>query len=426
MKIPSVKGFRDILPGEAERWADLEARAREVFARYNYREIRLPIVERTELFRRSIGETTDIVEKEMYTFADRDDTSLTLRPEGTASVARAYVEHSLHLSEAVSKLYYFGPMFRRERPQKGRLRQFSQIGGEVLGRDDPAADAEVLLLLYDLVLSFGIDGAEVQVNSLGCRVCRLPYRKLLVEWGRSQEAHLCADCRRRVDRNPLRLLDCKQQRCVEIRSTAPRMVDYYCDGCREHFERVLELLAAEEIGPRIQPYMVRGLDYYCRTAFEVVARGLGAQNAIGAGGRYDGLVHDLGGPDIPGVGFALGMERMAIALAERELGAEGQLEFLIAALGSAAESAAVALAHRLRRDGARVEVEGGGRSLKSQMRRADKLGAACVLIIGDDEIASGTVTVRDMRARKDYPQAVKLAASAAELRAAVGSPARLE
>lgn len=422
MKIPSVKGFHDVLPGECARWATLEARARQTFDRYHFGEIRIPVVERTDLFRRSIGETTDIVEKEMYTFEDRDATSLTLRPEGTASVVRAYVEHALHVAEPVSKLYYMGPMFRRERPQKGRLRQFSQIGAEVLGRDDAAADAEVLLLLYDLLAAFEIDDAEVQINSLGCRDCRPPYREALVAWGRGHEGQLCADCRRRIEQNPLRLLDCKQPGCRAIRDTAPRMIDRYCDPCRMHFDQVRRLLDAEGIRPPLSPYMVRGLDYYCRTAFEIVAPGLGAQNAIGGGGRYDGLVRDLGGPDVAGVGFALGFERLVLALGDREA-SQAELEFFVAPLGESAEVAALRIAHRLRGEGARVEVESGGKSLKSQMRRAGKLGARFVLILGDDEMSSQEMTIRDMQERQDYKQAVSFRTSLADLRAILANRA---
>ena len=418
MKVPSVKGFHDVLPGASGRWSALEATARRVFDQYNFDEIRIPIVERAELFRRSVGETSDIVEKEMYAFEDRDGTPLTLRPEGTASVVRAYVEHAMHAAEPVAKLYYFGPMFRRERPQKGRLRQFSQIGAELIGRDDPAADAEVLLLLYDLLRDLGVEGAEVQINSLGDLTCRPAYRDALVAWGRAHAGELCADCLRRLDQNPLRLLDCKQPGCAAIRDTAPRMVEHYCDACRAHFERVLELLAAHGVRPRLQPYMVRGLDYYCRTAFEVVAQGLGAQNALGGGGRYDGLVKDLGGPDIAGVGFALGVERLAIVLGG-EQDAALPPEFVVAPLGAVAEVAAMRLAHRLRRAGVRVDVEPGGRSLKSQMRHAGKLGARYVVLLGEDELASGRMTVRDMAERRDLRQVAALDGSAEELRAAL-------
>jgi histidyl-tRNA synthetase len=421
MKVPSVKGFHDILPGESERWSGLETTARGVFGQYNFHEIRIPIVERAELFRRSVGETSDIVEKEMYAFDDRDGTPLTLRPEGTASVVRAYVEHGMHVSEPVAKLYYFGPMFRRERPQKGRLRQFSQIGAELLGRDDPAADAEVLLLLHDLLRDFGVTGAEGNINTLGDRTCRPAYRDALVAWGKAHVAELCPDCVRRLDQNPLRLLDCKQPGCAAIRDTAPRMVDHTCEPCTTHFARVLALLDAHGVRPRLAPYMVRGLDYYCRTAFEVTAEGLGAQNALGGGGRYDGLVKDLGGPDVAGVGFALGVERLGIVLGGET--AAVVPEFVIAPLGAGAEIAAARLAHRLRRAGVRVEVEPGERSLKSQMRHAGKLGARYVVLLGEDELASGRVTVRDMAERRDLRQVAALDGSAEELRAALRSQA---
>ena len=421
MKVPSVKGFHDVLPGESGRWAGLESAARRVFEQYNFHEIRIPIVERAELFRRSVGETSDIVEKEMYAFDDRDGTPLTLRPEGTASVVRAYVEHAMHASEPVAKLYYFGPMFRRERPQKGRLRQFSQIGAELLGRDDPAADAEVLLLLHDLLRDLGVEHAVVNINSLGDRECRPAYREALVAWGRSHAAELCADCQRRLDQNPMRLLDCKAPGCIAIRDSAPKMIDHLCAPCRSHFDRVLALLDAHGVRPTLQPYMVRGLDYYCRTAFEVVAQGLGAQNALGGGGRYDGLVKDLGGPDVAGVGFALGVERLAIVLGDQPVA--DVPEFVIAPLGVAAEIAAAQLAHRLRRAGARVEVEPGERSLKSQMRHAGKLGARYVVLLGEDELASGRVTVRDMAERRDLRQVAALDGSAEELRAALDNRA---
>lgn len=417
MKVPSVKGFHDVLPGESGRWAKLEGTARRVFEQYNFDEIRIPIVERAELFRRSVGETSDIVEKEMYAFEDRDGTPLTLRPEGTASVVRAYVEHGLRATEAVSKLCYFGPMFRRERPQKGRLRQFSQIGAELIGRDDPAADAEVLLLLYALLDEFRIGHAVVNINSLGDRQCRPAYRDALVAWGRARVADLCPDCVRRLEQNPMRLLDCKQPGCLAMRDSAPKMVDHLCADCRVHFDRVLELLAAHQVAPTLQPYMVRGLDYYCRTAFEVVADGLGAQNALGGGGRYDGLVKDLGGPDVAGVGFALGVERLAIVLGDQA--ARDVPDFFIAPLGAQAEIPAALLAHRLRRDGARVEVEAGDRKLRAQLKRAGQLKVPYVLIIGEDELASGKVTVRDMNRHCDLPQVAALDASAEELRAAL-------
>lgn len=416
MKITSVKGFHDVLPDESARWQWIEQQVREVCARYAFAEIRIPIVERTELFSRSIGETTDIVEKEMYTFADRDGSSLTLRPEGTASIVRAYVEHALHQQAAVSKLFYLGPMFRRERPQKGRLRQFSQIGVEVIGRDDAAVDGEVLLLLHDLLRRLQVRGAQIELNSLGCAVCRPAYRAALLAYGEAHREVLCENCSRRLERNPLRLLDCKDRACRESTADAPVMIEHLCEACRAHFDAVRAMLAREGVEPRLNPRMVRGLDYYCRTAFEVVAEGLGAQNAVGGGGRYDGLVKALGGPDAPGIGFALGMERLVLAVADH-VAAQAQLpEVFIAPMGSAAEAEAMHLAHGWRSDGMRVEMASGGRSLKSQMRLADKVGTPYVLILGEDELAAQALTVRDMTAKRDFPRAIGLSCSTSALR----------
>ncbi len=417
MKIQSVKGFHDVLPDESARWAWVEARVRDVFGQYNFAEIRLPIVERTELFSRSIGESTDIVEKEMYTFEDRDGSSLTLRPEGTASVVRAYVEHALAQQEPVSKLYYFGPMFRRERPQKGRLRQFAQIGCEVIGRDDAAIDAEVLLLLHDLLAAVRVRGARIELNSLGCAECRPAYRAELQAFGERRRADLCENCARRLERNPLRLLDCKDRACREVTADAPVMLDHLCAACRAHFDTVRDLLGREGVDAALNPRMVRGLDYYCRTAFEVVAEGLGAQNAVGGGGRYDGLVRALGGPDAAGIGFALGMERLVLSLADHAAARLQPPEFFLAPLGAAAESVAVHLAHRWRLAGLRVEMGAADKSLKSQMRLANKVGAPFVFIVGEDELAAGAATVRDMVAKRDFARAVTFSLPAEDLRA---------
>jgi histidyl-tRNA synthetase len=421
MKISSVKGFHDILPDESARWSWVEQQARAVCARYTFSEVRIPIVERTELFSRSIGETTDIVEKEMYTFTDRDGTSLTLRPEGTASIVRAYVEHALAQREAVSKLFYLGPMFRRERPQKGRLRQFSQIGAEVIGRDDAAIDAEVLLLLHDLLASLQVRGARIELNSLGDSACRPAYRDALQAFGAARREQLCENCRRRLERNPLRLLDCKSPDCRAATADAPVMLDYLCTPCRAHFESVREFLAREGIAAQLNPRMVRGLDYYCRTAFEVSAHGLGAQSAVGGGGRYDGLVKALGGPDAPGIGFALGVERLLLAMADHVDARPLLPEIFLVPLGPAAEAEALHVAHRWRAEGMRVDVGVGGKSLKSQMRLADKAGAPIVLIVGADELAAHALTVRDMVAKRDFPRAIDMTASAATLREALAN-----
>ncbi|MCX8071191.1 MAG: histidine--tRNA ligase [Candidatus Binatia bacterium] len=422
MKIASVKGFHDILPGESARWSWVEDRARDVFARYHFREIRIPILERTELFTRSIGDTTDIVEKEMYTFVDRDGTSLTLRPEGTAGVVRAYVEHALWQQEPVSKLYYFGPMFRRERPQKGRLRQFHQVGVEVLGREDPAIDAEVLALLHDLLAACELRRFTIEVNSLGDAACRPAYREAVRAFGEAHRSELCENCQRRLERNPLRLLDCKVATCAALMAQAPVMEDFWCPGCREHFEAVRRYLDRLHIPYELAPQIVRGLDYYVRTAFEVKAEGLGAQNAVGGGGRYDGLVKSLDGPDVPGIGFALGLERVLLASAlaiDEQLAAP--LEVFLAPLDAEAEQHVLALAHRWRSQGLKAEVGSAARSLKSQMRQADKCGAPFVLIVGGTELEAGAATVRDMLRKRDYRHAVSFGWTVPEVRAYLAS-----
>lgn len=421
MKISSVKGFHDVLPEQSGLWAWIESTAREIFACYGYSEIRLPIVERTELFQRSIGEATDIVEKEMYTFADRDDSSLTLRPEGTASVVRAYVEHALHQQEPFSKLYYIGPMFRRERPQKGRLRQFWQIGVEAIGRDDAAIDAEVLLLMHDLLRALRVQGVQLDLNSLGCRDCRPAYAAALLAFAHERRDKLCDNCQRRAERNPLRLLDCKNPSCREVTAAAPTVGAHWCENCRSHLGTVESLLSRENVPFRRNERLVRGLDYYCRTAFEATATGLGSQNAVGGGGRYDTLVKSFGGPDAPGIGFALGFERLVLSMEEGDGHRPCVPELFIAPMGAAAESEASHLAHRLRGDGLRVETTSGSKSLKSQMRLADKLGVRYVVIIGDNELAAGAATVRDMQTKRDFPQGLRLAASATDVRDALAT-----
>ncbi len=405
MRIAAVRGFRDVLPEESIFWQVLEKQARTSFATYGFAEIILPVIEKTELFARAIGETTDIVEKEMYTFTDRDETSLTLRPEGTASVIRSYIEHNLSHKEPVSKLFYIGPMFRRERPQKGRYRQFHQIGAEILGRDDPLIDAELLLMLNDLFTALQLDVA-VDVNSLGCNVCRPQYRESLRAFGERNLAALCANCHARLQRNPLRILDCKEPGCQQVTADAPALTDFLCEACRDHFARVQAYLHQENVRFAVNPRLVRGLDYYCRTSFEVIAQGLGSQNAVCGGGRYDGLVEQLGGPAIPGIGFAIGVERLVMLLQAQEQQLSMQPDLFIAPLGAVAEGHAFSVARRLRHAGCRVELESGSRGLKAQLRRADKLGARYVLILGDQELAVGKGTIRDMQTKTDRPLTV--------------------
>ena len=397
MSITGIKGMNDILPGEVETWQLLEERARRIFTAFGYREIRVPILEKTELFCRSIGETTDIVEKEMYSFVDKGGTSMTMRPEGTAPVIRAFIEHKLHTLDPVSKLYYLGPMFRHERPQKGRYRQFHQIGAEVIGLDDPKIDAQVLAMLSHFFAAVGIIGVALQINSLGCPECRPAYRQTLLAFLQARLGQLCADCQRRAATNPLRALDCKVPGCVEATVGAPAVVEHLCAGCAIHFEAVRGHLTALEVPFTVNPRMVRGLDYYTKTTFEMVTDRLGAQSAVAAGGRYDRLVADLGGPALPGIGFAMGEERLALLLGLREDAAPRPALF-IATLGVEAERFGFRLLTRLQRQGTYAEMEYAGKSLKAQLRRADKFGAQRVLILGGDELARGIAQLRDMAA----------------------------
>jgi histidyl-tRNA synthetase len=412
--ITAVKGFRDVLPDESRRWRELEDAAGAVFTRYGFGEIRLPLVERTELFARSIGETTDIVEKEMYSFGDRDGTGLTLRPEATAGAVRAYIENGLAQSDPSARLFYRGPMFRRERPQRGRYRQFYQIGAEILGRDDPLADAELLVMLGRYLARVGARDTRLELNSVGDAVCRPVYRERLRKFGLAHGEGLCEDCQRRLERNPLRMLDCKVESCRAIMARAPVMKDSLCEACRSHLAEVRSLLEQEGVAHVMNPRLVRGLDYYCRTAFEVVAGGLGAQNAVGGGGRYDGLVAALGGPDVAGVGFALGLERLAMVAPPSEEAASGPTAVILP-LEARAVGPALALATRLRDSGLAVGVEPAGRSLKALLRAADRRRARLAVILGEEELRAGRATVRDLVRHEDRRGALGLDASGPDL-----------
>ncbi|OPY88053.1 MAG: Histidine--tRNA ligase [Syntrophaceae bacterium PtaU1.Bin231] len=395
-KLTAVRGFKDILPEETGRWRQVEQTAHEVFKSFGFREIRVPILEKTDLFVRGIGETTDIVEKEMYTFSDKGEESLTLRPEATASVVRAYLEHGL-FHESVSKLYTMGPMFRRERPQKGRFRQFHQIDVEHLGTEHPRIDAEIMLMLVHYLQRLGLQALSLEINSLGCAACRPDFKKAVVAFFAGREAGLCADCTRRLRTNPLRIFDCKTEACRQITADAPKLSDHLCAPCREHFDAVRKSLDIFALPYRINERMVRGLDYYCRTAFEITTEHLGAQNAVAGGGRYDGLVRDLGGPDIPGIGFAIGMERLISLLPDQDDGPGRSLDLFVAAIGEKAQEVAYGICNRLRMRGLSVEMEIGGKSLKSQMKRADRLGCRYTLILGENELAQGSAGLRDMK-----------------------------
>lgn len=394
MAITAIRGFNDILPGESEIWRRIESEAYRIFSGFGFSEIKLPVVEKTELFLRSIGETTDIVEKEMYTFADRHGDSLTLRPEGTASAVRAYIEHKLYTSP-VTRLYYTGPMFRYERPQKGRYRQFYQIGAEVLGELNPRADAETLVMLIRFFDAIGLKGVDLQINSLGCPECRPVYKKTLLEFLKGRKEALCENCVRRIDTNPLRALDCKSHGCIEATADAPPISASLCATCSEHFESVKKTIALNGVNATVNPRMVRGLDYYTKTTFEITASGLGSQNAVAAGGRYDRLVEDLGGPATPCFGFAVGVERVALLLKEGEFETRPTTVFI--ALGEEAEKKGIELLKGWREEGIRVVEEFSGGSLKSRMKRADRLCASYAVILGDDELKDGVVVLKDMK-----------------------------
>jgi histidyl-tRNA synthetase len=400
--IKAVRGFKDILPNEIEKWQFVEKTAREVFENFGFSEIKIPILEKTELFSRSIGEATDIVEKEMYTFRDRSGDSLTLRPEATASMARAYLEHHLYTRDPVAKLYFIGPMFRHERPQKGRYRQFYQIDVEIFGAAHPMADSEVMVMLMEFFNRAGLNDVELQINTLGCEDCRPRYRKELTQFLSENVPKLCADCKRRLETNPLRILDCKVETCQEVIAGAPLVIDFICTQCAKHFEKVREYLEILNTPFVLNSRMVRGLDYYTRTVFEAVDPKLGEQKAVTAGGRYDHLMRDIGGPDIPGIGFAMGIERIVL-LVQRGKETTRFPDLFIAALGENAQVKAFELANQLHLEGIKAEIEYEERSLKAQMRRANKLGARYVLIVGEEELRTGKAVLRDMT-RKDQEE----------------------
>ncbi|MEC4675853.1 MAG: histidine--tRNA ligase [Nitrospirota bacterium] len=388
-KRSAPKGMPDVLPPDIYIWQKIEAYARDIFSVYGFKEIRPPVVESTDIFRRSIGENTDIVEKEMYTFTDKGGRSLTLRPEGTASVVRCYVENHLSDQSYPQKYYYLGPMFRYERPQAGRFRQFYQIGVEAFGSANPVMDAEVLSMLRHFLAGLGLGGLKFQVNSIGCEKCRPGYRESLLDFFSDKLNGLCPDCVRRYHLNPLRILDCKVSRCVELRAGSPRVTDSLCDDCSGHFDELKSLLDVLDIPYIVNPDMVRGLDYYTRTTFEVISEGLGAQNAVAAGGRYDRLVKEFGGAETPAIGFAVGMERIA-GLMKKSGGHEVPAPAVfIANIGEAAVREGILIADRLRGKGLWAELGEAGASLRSQMRRADRLTAEYVFIIGEEELKSG-------------------------------------
>jgi histidyl-tRNA synthetase len=395
--IRAIRGTRDILPPQSALWNYVEAQAREVFRTYHYQEIRTPIFEETALFARGVGEDTDIVSKEMYTWTDRDGTSLTLRPENTASVIRAWIEHRLDQIPGLKKLYYIGPMFRRERPQKGRYRQFSQIGAECIGSESPVVDAEIIELALDVLSRCGVDQAHLLLNSVGCPACRPGFVEQLRERLAAVRGGLCQDCQRRSETNPLRVLDCKVPEDQNTIDSLPSILEHLCEACRKHFETVQDLLAARGIEYEIRARLVRGLDYYTRTTFEVTHGALGAQNSILGGGRYDGLAEALGSRvPAPGIGFSIGEDRLVLAIEERISAEElARLDVFLIPIGQAALKECALLARELRVAGFSVELSADAK-VKRAMELANKAGARFAVIVGDDEIARGEVALKDM------------------------------
>ena len=402
--IKAIKGVKDLLPEESPRWRFIEDTGRRWAQRYGFQEIRVPIFETTTLFARSIGATTDIVEKEMYTFADRDGSSLTLRPEGTAGTVRAFIEHNRAADPRPQKFYYTGPMFRHERPQAGRLRQFHQFGVESFGIANPRADVEVISLLWRLLSDLSLPRLTLDINNLGYSDDRGRYKPLLVAFLKSVETRLCANCQRRIEANPLRVLDCKVPDCRSATEDAPRLADSLSPAARDHFACVTAGLQSVGIPFDLNPRLVRGLDYYCLTAFEVTCSHLGAQNAVGAGGRYDGLVEQLGGPAVPAVGFAVGLERIALMMPDAVI-VPSAPRIYVAAFGTKAVDVGCALLDELRQAGVPADMDFRSTSLKAHLRQADRLGALYTILLGDDEIEKGTATLRNMqtKAQEDLP-----------------------
>lgn len=402
--IRGIKGIKDITPDQMPGWSVVEHAAHALAHAFGFHEIRIPVFEKTELYIQSIGGATDIVEKEMYTFPDKDGTSLTLRPEGTAGVVRAFLEQGLKTYHSSRKLYYIGQMFRHERPQAGRLRQFHQFGVEFVGCSDPSADIEVITLLWRYVSSLQLPGLSLEINSLGDPADRQAYKQELVSFLKTKGASLCENCRRRIDTNPLRTLDCKVARCREVTKDVPHLTDFLSAPSRQHFDRVVHGLQELAIPYSINPRLVRGLDYYSMTTFEVSCSALGAQNAIGAGGRYDGLFQTLGGPPTPAVGFAIGLDRVILALPESVLPSPEPWVF-VASFGEKGKPAGVSLMDSLRSNRVKADTDYHADTLKTLLRSADRLGAPYVVILGDDEVTRNQIILRNMATKEQefYP-----------------------
>lgn len=392
------KGTKDVLPADAYKWHFVEDTARKIAARYNLKEIRTPVFEHTELFLRGVGDTTDIVNKEMYTFLDKGERSITLKPEGTAGVVRSFIENGLASGVLPLKMYYLTPVFRYERPQAGRLREHHQFGVEIFGGKGSETDAEVILLARDYIAALGVEGVELNLNSIGCKHCRPKFNEALKEYLRPHLPEMCDTCRSRFDKNPLRILDCKEEACSKINENAPKTVDFLCDECREHFEKLKEILDACGVKYKLNPKLVRGLDYYSKTVFEFVSTSIGSQGTVLGGGRYDTLIENLGGPQVPAVGFGSGIERMLLVLENtgKKIPEEAPLGAYIAGLDDGGRKAAFQLCDTLRKTGISAEFDHAARSVKAQFKYAGKVGAKYVVVIGSNELESGEYTVKNM------------------------------
>lgn len=399
----AIKGTQDTLPGEAYKVQYVESAMRETAENFGFREMRTPVFEHTELFQRGVGETTDVVQKEMYTFLDKGERSITLRPEGTSGSVRAFLEHGLFNEALPQKIYYLTSCYRYEKPQAGRLREFHQFGVECFGAGEPAADAEAISLANEIFNYLGIDGLSLEINSIGCPVCRKEYHKALKEYFEKYKDDLCETCLGRLDRNPMRILDCKSPVCREIAKGAPTVLEYLCDDCKAHFEGVKKYLDAMDIKYTVNPQIVRGLDYYTRTVFEFVSNEIGAQGTVCGGGRYDGLIGEMGGNPLPACGFGLGIERLLLLMDKKnaEFPEPKKTDLYIASMGENANFKAAEIAKDLRSEGLCVQFDTVGRGFKAQMKYANKIGASYVLVLGDNELETGEIKLKNMADGKE-------------------------
>ena len=404
MLTKAPKGTKDVLPGESEKWVYLEGLFRQVCKTFGYDEIRTPVFEHTELFQRGIGETTDVVQKEMYTFEDKGKRSITLKPEGTAPAVRAFIENKLYAGAQPTKLFYVTPCFRYERPQAGRMRAFHQFGIEVFGSDNPSIDAEVIALAMEFFKKVGLKRLSLRINSIGCPKCRKEYNELLMKYLDGKKDSLCETCIDRIDKNPMRVIDCKNDSCKAAISDIPLMLDHICDECSDHFEKVKTYLQSMDVEFEIDPRIVRGLDYYSKTAFEIISEDIGAQSTVCGGGRYDNLVSELGGPDTPAIGFGMGIERLLLTIQNNdiELPVQKGLDIFIVAIGDEAQAESMNILSRLRENGISADKDHLGRSVKAQFKYSDKQNARFTVVLGEDEMKNDAVTLKDMKTSQQF------------------------